>query len=187
MGGGGEATVYCRPYHVRKNTESDNSKEEECKCNHHLKPSFQLTIGVMYQIYRFFKSLFVILRKLLGKNLIMKKFVVIYRVPLDVMEKWRKETSPEEMQKQGKELGEKMAAWLAKNKAAIVDQGLPLGKNTRMTAEKLEAVSNDLNAYITVQADSAEKVSEMFKDNPHWIVPGAFLDIMEVPEWHIGQ
>lgn len=116
----------------------------------------------------------------------MKKFVVIYRVPLETMQEWRKTTSPEEMQKQGKELGEKMNAWLEKNKASIVDQGMPLGKNMRMTKDKLEAVSNDLNAYITLQADSAEKVAEMFKDNPHWVIPTAFLDIMEVPEFHMG-
>lgn len=113
----------------------------------------------------------------------MKKFVVIYRVPVEVMEKWRKETPPEVMQQQGKELETKMYEWLEKNKASIVDQGLPLGKNTRMWSDKLEAVSNDLNAFIVVQADSAEAVSEMFKDNPHWIVPNGYLDIMEVPHW----
>jgi hypothetical protein len=50
-----------------------------------------------------------------------------------------------------------------------------------MTKDSLEAVSNDLNAYIVVQAESAEKVADMFRDNPHWIVPNGYLDIMEVP------
>ena len=109
------------------------------------------------------------------------KFVCIYRVPVETMQKWRTETSPEEMQKQGKELGEKMMAWIEKNKKSIVDMGNPLGKNTRMTAEdKFEAVTNDLNAYIVIEAESAEQVVETFKDNPHWIIPGGYLDIMEV-------
>jgi hypothetical protein len=110
----------------------------------------------------------------------MKKFVVIYRVPVETMEKWKKETSPDEMMKQGKELGEKMMAWMQKNDKAIVDKGLPLGKNMRMTKGGLEAFTNDLNAYLVVEAESVEQVGEMFKDNPHWVIPTAYLDIMEV-------
>lgn len=98
------------------------------------------------------------------------------------MEKWRKETPPEEMQKQGKELGEKMAAWMKKNEKSIVDKGQPLGKNTRMTGDGAKAVTNDLNAYLVVEAESADDVVAMFKDNPHWIIPSAYLDIMEVPK-----
>ena len=115
----------------------------------------------------------------------MKKFVAIYRVPVETMQEWRKTTSPEEMMKQGKELGEKMMAWMQKNDKAIVDKGLPLGKNKRMTQGGLEEVSNDLNAYVVIEAESAEAVAEMFKDNPHWIIPGGYLDIMEVP--HMGM
>lgn len=116
----------------------------------------------------------------------MKKFVAIYRVPVEVMQQWKTTTSPEEMKVQGEKLGKDMFAWMDKHKASIVDNGLPLGKNTRMTAQadaepKVEALSNDLNAYIVVQAESAEAVAEMFKDNPHMSIPGAFLDIMEVP------
>lgn len=110
----------------------------------------------------------------------MKKFVVVYRVPIETMEKWRKETPPEEMQKMGKELGENMMAWIEKNKASIVDIGNPLGKNTRMTSDGAKAVTNDLNAYVVIQAESADDVVAMFKDNPHWIIPTAYLDIMEV-------
>ena len=110
----------------------------------------------------------------------MKKFVVVYRVPVETMQKWRAETPQEEIMKQGQELGEKMMAWMQKNEKAIVDKGLPMGKNMRMTEKGIEAVSNDLNGYLVVEAESIEKVAEMFKDNPHWIVPTAYLDIMEV-------
>jgi len=112
----------------------------------------------------------------------MKKFVAIYRVPIETMEEWKKNTSQEEMMKQGKELGEKMMAWMQKNDKAIVDKGLPLGKNMRMTSEGMKAVTNDLNAYVVVEAESAEAVAEMFKDNPHMEIPSSFLDIMEVPQ-----
>jgi len=116
----------------------------------------------------------------------MKKFVVLYRVPVEVMEKWKKETTPEEMMKQGKELGEKMMAWTKKNESAFVDKGMPLGKNTRLGKDGATPLSNDLNYMCVMQAESAEQVAEMFKDNPHIAtIPEAFVDIMEVP--HMGM
>jgi hypothetical protein len=115
----------------------------------------------------------------------MKKFVVMYRVPVETMEEWRKNTSPEEMKAQGEKIGADMMAWIQKNSKAIIDTGLPLGRNTRMTAQagaepKVEPLTNDLNAYVVVEADSVEAVTEMFKDNPHMQIPTAYLDIMEV-------
>lgn len=115
----------------------------------------------------------------------MKKFVVMYRVPVEVMEKWRAETSQEEMKAQSEKLGKEMNDWMAKHKVAIVDNGLPLGKNTRMNMNGATPTPNDLNYYQVVEAESVEQVVEMFKDNPHvQDIPEAFLDIMEVP--HMG-
>lgn len=118
------------------------------------------------------------------------KFVVIYRVPVETMQDWMKNTPPEEMAAQGKKLGEDMMAWSAKNKASIIDNGLPLGKNTRMTAvaggePTAEAISNDLQYYCVVEAEKVEDVVAMFKDNPHFMIPTSFLDIMAVT--HTGM
>jgi len=112
------------------------------------------------------------------------KYVVIYRVPVETMEEWKKNTSPEEMRAQGEKLGADMAAWTAKHESAFVDRGLPLGKNIRITAAGAEDVSNDLNYYCVVEAENRDAVVEMFKDNPHLQIPTSFLDIMEVS--HMG-
>lgn len=118
----------------------------------------------------------------------MKKFVVVYRVPVEVMEKWKKETSPEEMQAQMEKLGKDMPAWFEKNKKSIVDGGNPLGKNTRMTGAGAQPATNDLNYYNVVQAETVEEVIEMHKDNPHVLMtPEAYLDIMEVPHMTPSQ
>lgn len=114
----------------------------------------------------------------------MKKFFVLYRVPVDTMQEWKSNTSPEEMKAQGEKLGADMMAWTKKNEKSLVDKGLPLGKNTRMTAAGIQGVTNDLNYYCVVEAESVDGVIEMFKDNPHLQIPTAFLDIMEVP--HMG-
>ena len=115
----------------------------------------------------------------------MSKFVVMYRVPVETMQEWKKTTSPEEMQKQGKELGEKMMAWTDKNKAAFVGEVVALGKNKRMTKDGVVDVSNDLNGFSVIEAENVDAVVEMFKDNPHFDIPTSFLDIMEVP--HMGM
>ena len=44
----------------------------------------------------------------------MKKFVVMYRVPVETMAEWKKDTSPEEMKAQGQKLGADMMAWTKK-------------------------------------------------------------------------
>ncbi len=115
----------------------------------------------------------------------MKKFVVLYRVPVEVMQKWKETTSPEEMKAQGEKIGQEMMAWMAKNEKSLIDKGLPLGKNTRLSAKGAEAVTNDMNYYSVIEAESIDAVIEMFKDNPHTQIPEAFLDIMEVS--HMGM
>ena len=112
----------------------------------------------------------------------MKKFVVIYRVPVETMAEWKKSTSPEEMKAQGEKLGAEMMAWTTKHKDTFVGEGLPLGKNMRMTSAGATPTTNDLNYMCVMQAESAEAVVEMFKDNPHFAIPTSFVDIMEVPQ-----
>ncbi len=115
----------------------------------------------------------------------MKKFVTIYRVPVEVMEKWRKETSPEEMKAQGEKLGASMMAWMKKYDKSIVDKGLPLGKNTRLDSTgTAKAMTNDLNFYCVIEAESVEDVVKILNDSDTQI-PGGFIDIMEVP--HMGM
>lgn len=104
----------------------------------------------------------------------------MYRVPLETMNQWQTATPTEEMAAQGKKMEADMNAWLAKNESAFLDKGLPLGKNTRMTKDGIEHISNDLMMYHVVEAENVEAVQEMFKDNPHFTIPTAFLDIMAV-------
>ena len=111
----------------------------------------------------------------------MKKFFCVYRVPVEVAEKWKKESSEEERKKQDAEMGVKMSAWLAKYDKEIVDKGLPLGTNTRLTLQGATPVTNDMNYYCIIEAESADKVVEIVKDGLI-LFDGAFIDIMEVPE-----
>jgi hypothetical protein len=112
----------------------------------------------------------------------MKKFFAIYRVPVETMQEWRKNTPPEEMKKQGEQLGKDMMAWTEKNKAHLPEQGMPIGKNKRVTQMGVEDVPNDLNYGCIVEADSHEEAVALFKDNPHFMIPSSFVDVMEIPQ-----
>lgn len=115
----------------------------------------------------------------------MAKFFVLYRVPVETMQEWRKSTNPEEMKAQGEKLGKEMMAWTEKHAAALVDRGQPLGKTKRISATGTQDVQNDLNYYCIVEAESHDAAVQMFSDNPHLQIPTSFLDVMEIP--HMGM
>ena len=66
------------------------------------------------------------------------------------------------------------------NKAAIVEQGGPLGKTKRTAAQGVSDIKNSMVGYVTVQAESHEAAARMFENHPHFtIFPGDSVEIME--------
>jgi hypothetical protein len=78
---------------------------------------------------------------------------------------------------------EGMKAWMTwgeKHAASIVDQGAPLGKTKRVSADGVSDVRNNLAAYTVVKAESYEEAAKMFVNHPHFtIFPGDAVEIME--------
>lgn len=115
----------------------------------------------------------------------MKKFFVLYRIPVATMEEWRKTTSHEEMKRQGEGLGTSMITWAKKNERALVDRGQPLGKTKTVTKDGIKDSKNDLNYYCVVEAESHDAAAKIFVDNPHLQIPTSFIDVMEIS--HMGM
>ena len=70
--------------------------------------------------------------------------------------------------------------WGAANAAAIVDQGSPLGKTKRASAQGVSDSKNALTGYVIVQAESHEAAARLFESHPHFtIFPGDSVEIME--------
>jgi hypothetical protein len=110
----------------------------------------------------------------------MKKFFVLYVAPIAAMDKMMQESTPEQ-RKAG--MDEWMQWWMQWAKAkgeAIVDMGAPLGKNKRVTAEGISDVRNEVGGYSIVQAASHDEAAAMFSDSPHFQIPGAYVEIMEI-------
>ena len=69
---------------------------------------------------------------------------------------------------------------MAANTAHFVDMGGPTGKNSNVTASGATEVSNDIGGYSVIQAESKEAAVALLAGNPHFTMPGATMDIMEI-------
>ena len=112
----------------------------------------------------------------------MKKFVAVFTgTPSSAQRKnWDKldEATRKDRQATGmKAWGD----WMAKYKSAVVENGGPLGKTTRVSPQGIAETSNNLAAYTVIQADSKEAAARMFEHHPHFtIFPGEAVEIMEI-------
>jgi hypothetical protein len=105
----------------------------------------------------------------------MKKFLVLYKAPASGFQQMMSATP--EQQKAG------MDAWMAWGKkaaAAIVDMGAPLGKGQTVTEAGATDTPNDLGGYSILQAESKEALAETLKGHPHFMMPGGFIEVVEV-------
>jgi hypothetical protein len=72
-------------------------------------------------------------------------------------------------------------AWMAENADKIVDPGAPLGKTLRASSDGISSMTNNLTAYVIVQAESHDAAAQLFEQHPHFaIFPGDSVEIMEV-------
>ena len=69
--------------------------------------------------------------------------------------------------------------WAERNKAAIVDQGSPIGKTKRADPAGVSDGANTITAYTIVRAASHEMAARLFENHPHFtIFPGEAVEIM---------
>ncbi len=106
----------------------------------------------------------------------MKKFLVLYMMPVGAMDEMMKDSTPEQRQAGM----DKWANWMKMHAADLADMGAPVGKNKRVMASGASDVRNDVCGYSVIQAESQEDVSKMFSDNPHLEMPGAYIEVAEI-------
>ena len=107
----------------------------------------------------------------------MKRFMVFYRAPQASFEQAMKSTP--DQQKAGMEA---WMAWAEKAKASIVDLGAPLGKTLKVTSEGYSPSWNDIGGYSVLQGDSKEAVAETLQGHPHFMMAGAFIEVVDMVE-----
>lgn len=106
----------------------------------------------------------------------MEHYFALYMAPVEEMEKMMATSSPEDMQKGMEE----WSAWMEAHQEAVVDIGAPLGRTMRVTVDGISQVKNEVGGYTIVQADSHEEAASLFKDSPHFQIPGAYVDVLKI-------
>jgi hypothetical protein len=97
----------------------------------------------------------------------MKKYVVVYHAPEDVMAQMAMAT-PE----QAKAGMEAWMAWAKRCGAALVDLGAPLAHGKSLTSSGATRSTKQVCGYSVMQADSMDTVIGLLKTHPHFMTPG---------------
>lgn len=111
----------------------------------------------------------------------MKRFLAIYIGTEAALERARWKSLDEEKRKARQASG--VNAWMewgTVNSEAIIDQGSPLGKTKRASAQGISNIRNSMTGYVIIQAESHEAAAKLFENHPHFaILPGDSVEIME--------
>lgn len=111
----------------------------------------------------------------------MKTFLAVYTGTREAFERagWNKLDPAARKEREARGIGAWMD-WGKTNSAAIVDQGTPLGKTKRVSAQGVTDTRNELTGYVIVRAESHEAAAKLFLNHPHFtIFPGDAVEIME--------
>ena len=69
--------------------------------------------------------------------------------------------------------------WMQKNAARITGGGGPLGKTKRVNKDGVADATNNIAAYVIVEADDHDAAARLFEGHPHFtIFPGDGVDVM---------
>lgn len=106
------------------------------------------------------------------------KFFVTYQMPHEGLDEWMKK--PEDERKAAElKMHSEWNTWMS-NHTGIITETAGVGKPKRITAEGAVDSRNDLMMYSFIEAESLEAAADMFKDHPHFAIPGACIEVMPV-------
>lgn len=108
----------------------------------------------------------------------MTKYLVTYQMPHSGLDEWMR--LPEEERKaQEQQMKSEWDAWMASHKDVITETA-GVGKPKRITKDGITDARNDLMMYSFVEAESADAAAKIFENHPHFGIPGAWIEVMNV-------
>lgn len=111
----------------------------------------------------------------------MKKFLAIYIGTAAALDKseWNRMDAGKRKELEASGI-KAWGDWMTANQGSVLDQGGPLGKTKRTSAQGISDTKNTMAGYVIVQAESHEAAAKMFENHPHFrIFPGDSVEIME--------
>ncbi len=107
-----------------------------------------------------------------------QKFLVLYLVPVAVIEEWRK-TDPATRQPAEQAMRADWTQWMNDHAQAILNTEAG-GATKRITPSGVADARNEIMLYSFVEADTHETAAEMFKNHPHLRIPQSSIEVMAV-------
>lgn len=104
----------------------------------------------------------------------MKKFMILYMAPVSA--EVQMNVSPEEMKKGM----EPWNVWYKKCGKSIVDMGAPLGKGVCIDKKGAAKSQSQVTGYTIVQAKDIDAAKAMVTDHPHFMIPKASIEVLEI-------
>lgn len=108
----------------------------------------------------------------------LKKFLVLYLIPAQVIDEWRK-TDPETRQAAEEKMRAEWIDWTRDHAKMILstDAG---GKTIRVSSSGVSATRNDITLVSFIEAESHEAAAQAFEHHPHLQIPQSSIEVMYV-------
>jgi len=108
----------------------------------------------------------------------LKKFMVLYLVPADVLAGWAK-TDPVTRKDAEEKMQSDWGRWMSDHaKMITVTEGA--GKTKVVTSAAIGDTKNDIMLYSIVEADTHDIAAKAFANHPHLSIPQSSIQVMEV-------
>ena len=105
----------------------------------------------------------------------MKKFLVLYQSTVPASEQMKSAT-PE----QAKAGMDAWMSWAGRSGSGIVDMGSPVAAAAKLDGPSQIAPGNSqVGGYSILQAESKDALMDLVKNHPHFMSPGASIDVLE--------
>ena len=105
----------------------------------------------------------------------MKKFLVLYQATVPVSEQMKNATA-----EQAKAGMDAWMSWAGRVGSGIVDMGSPVAAAAKVTGSTQTGTANgQVGGYSILQAESKDGLMGLLKNHPHFMAPGASIEVFE--------
>ena|ERR1700690_2956863 len=108
----------------------------------------------------------------------LKKFLVLYLVPTDVIADWVK-TDPATRKTEEEKMRAGWQRWMSDH-TNIIRTTEAAGKTKEVTASGIGDIKNEIMLYSIVEAASQDEAAEAFRRHPHLAIPRSSIQVTEV-------
>ena len=108
----------------------------------------------------------------------LKKFLVLYLVPADVLAGWAK-TDPATRKPAEEKMQAEWGRWMGQH-AKMITLTEAAGKTKAVTAAGIGDIKNEIMLYSIVEADTHDSAAKAFANHPHLTIHQSSIQVMEV-------